>query len=149
MTTIVYRDGIMAADTAVFDRGTYCGKATKIWRNSAGWLFGGAGALGDIAIYRDWFMAGMTGETPKFEENRSEGLAVDPEGRMFWHGTESRHVQIEGPYAAIGTGFQIALGALYMGATAEQAVEMACDLDAITRRPTTILRLKEPPDAVE
>ena len=135
MTTVVYRDGKMVGDSAVFDRGCYVGAVNKVFRNDGGWLLGGAGRLGEMAAYRDWFMAGMIGAAPEINEDDSEMLIVSPEGKAYWYGTSGRHVEIAGNFHAIGSGFRIAMGALHAGANAWRAVEICAELDEMTRGP--------------
>lgn len=130
---------MLAADSAVFDRGCYCGSATKAWRGPDGSIAAGAGSLGDIMTFRDWFVAGETGERPTFKSD-SEAMIIRPDGRMLWFG-EKAECELEGPFLAAGSGFRIAMGALHAGASAERAIEISCDLDENTRRPITVLRL--------
>jgi len=139
MTTIVYRDGILAADTAVFDRGTYCGQAIKITSAPSGLVAGSAGCMGDAAALRDWVLDGAAGDPPKWRDEDSEGILIQ-NGVVYWIGPGQKKIAYDAaPYIAIGSGFQVAMGALAMGASAERAVEIACDLDNRTRRPVTVL----------
>lgn len=139
MTTIVYRDGVMAGDTAMMDRGTYCGQYQKVCRADDGKLLGVCGCLGTVADLRDWFMAGAEGDPPAFKDEDSEGLLVHPTGRAEWIGPKQKRLDIEGPFHAIGSGFRVAMGAMAAGADAERALEIACDLDIYTRRPIMTL----------
>lgn len=138
MTTIAYRDGVMAGDTAVTDRGTYCGASRKVFHHG-GALLGFCGCLGAMAQVRDWFLAGAEGEPPELSGD-SEGLIIRTDGKAEWLGPPRKRVEIDGDYFAIGSGFQIAMGALAAGASAERAIEIACDMDVLTRRPITILK---------
>jgi hypothetical protein len=145
MTTIAYRDGILAADRAIFDRDTYCGETLKIHRANGGEIGGVAGCFGDASTFRQW-MASLDGVDlsgpPSFEHENSEALFLTPDGRCFWIGPGKRWVQQHGPFFAIGSGFRIAMGALAAGASAEQAVKIACDLDSYTRGPVDTLKLE-------
>lgn len=142
MTTIVYRDGIMAADTAIFDRGTYCGTGRKIARAPDGTLGGGAGAWGDVAALLDWIDTGAEGSPPKIDgDAESEYLWARTNGDIWWAGPGSLPTLVNSPWAAVGSGFRIAMGALAHGATAEQAVLICADLDNLTRRPIDVLHL--------
>lgn len=138
MTTIAYRDNIMAGDTAMTDRGTYCGQYRKIYE-MRGALLGVCGCLGEVAKLRDWFIAGTDTAPPEFTSDDSEALLVHLSGRVEWIGHPGRRMDITGDFHAIGSGFRLALGAMSAGATAEQAVEIACDLDIYTRRPIDVL----------
>jgi hypothetical protein len=141
MTTIAYRAGIMAADTAVFDRGCYCGQATKIFRTIDGRLGGVTGCMGDSTAFRDWFTAGADGEPPEFKDEESEGVIAYPDGRVEWIGHGRKRYAFENAeFHALGSGFRIAMGALHAGMDAVRAIEIACDLDNNTRRPIIVLR---------
>jgi len=143
MTTICYRDGVLAADTAIFDRGCYQGETVKIFRASDGRIGGLAGCFGDSAMFRDWFAKGATGEVPEFKDGDSEGLIVYPGGKVEWVGQKQKRIEMFAPFHALGSGFCVALGALYAGASAQRAVEIAGTLDNHTRGPFTVFRLGE------
>jgi hypothetical protein len=136
MTTVVYRDGVMAGDTAVFDRGVYCGQVTKIFKSPAGSLAAVAGCLGDSVAMKEWVEERHAlGAPPEFGDDDSEGLLVEPDGSVFWIGPKQKRIKVDGPFHAIGSGFRIAIGALHAGADAVRAVEIAADVDNHTRRP--------------
>lgn len=144
MTTIVFRDGVLAADTAVFDRGCYCGQTEKIFKSPNGSLFGAAGAIGDLIRFKEWMLAGEPeADRPQFKDEDSEAVVIRPDGTVHWFGTRD-HAQINSAdnYYAIGSGFLIAMGAMAHGATAEEAINIAADLDSRTRRPLKILKLE-------
>lgn len=143
MTTIIYRDGVMAGDTAVFDRGTYCGETRKVFRNEAGALLGVCGCMSALAQLRDWFMAGADGDPPELKDQDSEGLLIRPDGVAEWIGAGRKRIEMAGAYFAIGSGFHVAMGALAAGAPAIRAAEIACDLDNHTRRPIDVVHVNE------
>jgi hypothetical protein len=142
MTTIVYRDGMLSADTAVFDRGTYCGQGRKIAKAADGTIGGGAGAWGDVAALLNWLDSGAEGSPPTIANDAdSEYLWVRPNGDVWWAGSGSLPTLMNVPWAVAGSGFRIAMGALAHGATAEEAVLICADLDNLTRGPVDVLRL--------
>jgi hypothetical protein len=67
---------------------------------------------------------------------------VGPDGRAWWVHKGALVTELHGEYFAIGSGFRLAMGALAMGATAMQAVEVCCDLDDMTRRPMMALSIE-------
>lgn len=142
MTTIVFRDGILAADRAIFDRETYCGETLKIFRSECGAIGGLAGFMGDSATFRDW-MAAPGGiaidQPPEFQHQDSEALVITKAGDCYWIGPGKRWAKQLAEYHVIGSGFRIAMGALAAGVSAEQAVKIACDLDTYTRGPVDLL----------
>lgn len=149
MTTIAYRDGILAGDQAIFDRDTYCGQTVKIHRAGCGAIGGVAGCFGDLSIFREWMNNGAVlklalTNPPEFQHLDSEALVIDTDGSVYWIGHGKRWVQQCAPFFALGSGFRIAMGALAAGASASKAVLIACDLDAYTRGPVNTLKLDGP-----
>lgn len=142
MTTIAYRDGVLAADTAVHDRGVYCGEVTKIYQYRDGTMGGAAGCLGDVAAMREFIASGGMNEPPEFKDEDSEGILIRPWGKVEWIGEKRKRIELTGEFFAIGSGFKLALGAMHAGADAIRAVEIAAHLDNHTRAPLTILRSK-------
>lgn len=147
MTTIAYRDGILAADQAIFDRDTYCGQTVKIHRASCGAIGGLAGCFGDSSTFREWMSRAVIvdfnlNEPPAFKDESSEALVVKPDGSVYWIGPGKRWAQQHGAFFAIGSGFRVAMGALAAGASASEAVSIACDLDCYTRGPVDTLELR-------
>lgn len=142
VTTIVYRDGILASDSGVFDRGVLVARTPdKIWRNPDGSLAGFTGCFGDLAKFREWMQGGCEGDAPDMQDD-CEGLQIMPDGTVYWYGDKARKIRQDGPFFPIGAGFRIAIGALHMGATAEQAVQICCDLDDSTAGPVYTLELE-------
>lgn len=133
MTTIVYRDGVMAADSRAYagdkqpigfkrkihklDDGTMIG-ATSVWPGA------GEGII-------EWWKAGCPKDF-KLPDSFTM-LAVKANGEVYY-ASNSPFVSgpLSGDWWAIGSGEQYAAGALAMGATPYVAVAIASDLDAWT-----------------
>ncbi|MBO6510136.1 MAG: hypothetical protein JJ979_16935 [Roseibium sp.] len=143
MTTIVYREGTLAADSGVFDRGVQCGTVRKIAKSPSGSMGGVAGCLGDSAAFLGWLKSGAEGEPPEFKDDESEGILVSPDGKVEWIGRGRKRFEIKADYYAIGSGFAVAMGALEAGAGATTAIRIACKLDVYTSLPFTHLHLNE------
>jgi hypothetical protein len=78
MTTIAYRDGVLAADTLLTSSAMRNGYARKI-RERDGMLAGASGTLAQMQTFLDWFDAGMTGDPPSMafdKENCAEALVI-------------------------------------------------------------------------
>ncbi len=144
MTTIAVRDGIMAADSAIVDGGICVGSVPKLHRISCG-VMGGAGKWSEVLMFRDWLdECGPDPKTfpDKIRDTDTSVLLLCKDGRLLCLEGRSQW-EIDAPYQAIGTGFQIALGAMAAGASAERAVEIACDLDVNARRPVIVVKAAE------
>lgn len=144
MTTIVWRDGVMAADSRGYG-GDKCpiGQKQKIRRLEDGTLVGcSSNTPGQPEAVLDWYAAGADIEkAPKFPENRFRFLAVKPDGMAFL-GEDSFYLAgpLRAEFYAVGSGQEYALGALHMGASAERAVQIAVELDVWSGGAITVLR---------
>ena len=148
MTTIAYRDGLMAADSGNWLSNVTYRSALKIARGPDGSLHGVAGNAGEGCEYLRWVEAGMEGDPPKPEvTNREDGsgafiaLVVPPEGDVvrLWtaFGFEDHH---DVPFIAIGAGSELAIGAMAAGASAEQAVEIVAQHSGYAALPVRVVR---------
>lgn len=130
MTIIVYRDGVIAADTQVVggeDPGYRVGFGPKVHKIKGG-LVAYAGCSGASLSARRWLEGGRKGDIP-----------ASPDGCVIWFpdgggisligdGMESV-VDFDAPYFAWGSGEPFALAAMWMGADASKAVEAAIAYD--------------------
>ena len=141
MTTIAYRNGVLAADTALFHNSLYCGMVDKI--NKVGdFVYGFAGSLTAANQVWNWLLSGGDeGSKPNFTES-VEVLRIDLDGYVCLALSDLTFRPWYGEFFAIGSGSEAAYGAMEAGANAEKAVKVACKLDAYTREPIKILKVK-------
>lgn len=142
MTTIAYRDGVLAADSLTTRGGTIDGHVRKIDRRDDGLLIAATGSLAYNSMFRAWALAGMAGDPPKSpneDAGGGTGVLFWPDGRVEFYEAEGRF-SLDAPYHAIGCGFQIALGAMFAGADAETAVRAAVAHDTCTGGEVIVLR---------
>jgi hypothetical protein len=128
MTVIAYRDGVMAADSLVGNNeGLIVGDIAKLARREDGSLAGCAGHAGDVAGFRDWFLAGSKGSWQAIDKDHGfAAIIVSPQGQVTLVDQNGRGYRVEAPFYARGVGAELACGAMAMGARADQAVEVAC-----------------------
>jgi hypothetical protein len=143
MSVVVYRDGVMAADTRAWSGhgGVPMGRKIKIERLDDGTLIGATSAdVGANEALRKWYKEGAD---PDLDIGCKDGfsfIAVAPDGKaMIAIGTLKLSGPIEGEYFAIGSGCEFALGAMLHGASAVEAVETACTLSMTCALPATVL----------
>lgn len=131
MTTIAYRDGVLASDSDA-GRGDYrcAGGSTKIFRTREG----ACGVTGSIArgmLLVRW----LTAEKPEGEcpiaSDEFTVIHVKRDGTVDLHEDGGVH-QPTFKFMAWGSGMPAALGALYAGATAAEAVQIAMKVDPHT-----------------
>lgn len=141
MTVVVYRAGIMAADSGTTFNGRIIGGVQKIVRSVDGSLGGAGGDSSDCEAFRRWFEAGGPAETiPKLtnEDGDFDGMIVTREGKLFMIDGSLIPVRLTAPFYALGSGAPIAIGAMYMGASAEQAVEAAIEYNCYCHGPMQV-----------
>lgn len=143
MTTIAYRDGIIACDSLVTAGGVRVGAVDKIVR-SGPLLAGAAGSLGPCQKFLRWVRSGedLMEDFEDFDEG-SEGFVVFADGSIASFDDDGR-CDYRAPYIAIGSGASFALGAMAHGASAEEAVRAASEHDTLTGLPIQTLAATTP-----
>lgn len=145
MTTIAANRTMMAADSFVTD-----GNRTVKMLKKHGIIVGYAGDFFYANALAAWVLGGREGPLPPAPDEKWSDEADKPGDTallilrktglslMDGRGTE---VALDGDYAAIGTGAEIALGALWAGKTPAEAVEAAATHDSNTKLPVHTLHL--------
>ena len=137
MTTIVYRDGVLATDSGSTSDGIHICTVRKIGRTAQGGLVALTGDSVECAMALKWFENGV-GEAPNTD---CGGLLIHADGSVHAIGRACCTVPIQGPFHARGSGYAISLGAMAAGATAERAISIACQFDCYSVGPVQIERL--------
>lgn len=147
MTTITYRDGIMAADSRAFaGHSMPIGAKRKIHRLPDGGMIGvSTNRAGMAEALIAWVRGGADPkDAPQMGEKKFSILWVKSDGGVFYACDEFAFSgPLKGDFWAIGSGDGIALGIMAMGGSAKRAVELVCDraLDPWSARPIATLRL--------
>jgi len=134
MTTIAYRDGIIAADSQVTLRDLNLGRQQKI--STAGdYILAHAGELWTFAGLVEW-LTKHDANPAKFPANLSNKendgnqvfstLVLHKENLFIIESGTLMPMNV--PFHAIGSGCELALGAMAAGAGALEAVRTACQL---------------------
>lgn len=153
MTTIAYKDGLMACDSCWTYGGTVDTLTTKITRLASGALFGTAGQNDARSLVSLIDKVKTPNQLPSYEALLSLradvlGLLVLPKGRVYkiattiispenWDDQMDDYGlwEISGPFAAVGSGGDMALVAMDCGKSARDAVRIACKYDPNSRGP--------------
>jgi hypothetical protein len=148
MTTIAYRDGIVASDSLYsMSDGRIYQWHKKIWRFPNGIIYGAAGDDDDRAL-RELFENTSPPNVPDRSDiaecrSNTHAIVVYPDGKAWliecelqmvqgqpvWMGSAS---ELAHPFMAVGSGGAYAHAAMQMGATAEQAIKEAIKSDCFT-----------------
>lgn len=144
MTTIAYRDGILAADSKITYGGAeYVKGYHKIWKSEPEGIM--VGFTGDVAMgsaFKRWALNTSFAKIPDCPLDLGrKGCVAD--GIIVIKLTGGKHQVLEyngggvidwgiAPFLAWGSGWLIAVGALEAGVSAEQAVTIAARRDVFT-----------------
>jgi hypothetical protein len=131
MTTIAYRNGILAADTQFTDSSgwTLAGTVSKLFRLRDGSIVGISGALETGEAFVNWMDGDQAGDRPTVGDT-TRCIHLSEGGVVVYEGTG--RYSPKGDFMAWGSGFPVALGAMHMGAEAFHAVEVAAKYDPHT-----------------
>lgn len=142
MTTIAYRDGVLAADTLATWGDSRDGRCTKIAKRGPV-LAAGAGSMAQVQAFLDWFRAGMKGDPPPAQagDNSAFCYLIEPSGWFLMWGPRGWE-RSRDDALALGSGGEYARGAMSAGATAEEAVAIAILHDVKSGGPITVLSVR-------
>ena len=162
MTVIAYRAGVMACDSCWASNGTQNVSAIKIVRLSSGALLGSAGDNDCRGMYELLDRVKDPRKLPSRADLAAtkidyDGLLALPKGGVYQI-TTGKHTDAGYPddddadygvwpaatmggYAACGSGADYALSAMDAGATAREAVVIACRRNIYCRLPVHVLKL--------
>ena len=136
MTTVAYRNGVLAADSRLNWDDAYATSMTKLTKLPDGSWLSTAGAMQDGERLRKWYEKGAVAS--RYPKKMSiQGLLLAPDGSVWMFDDDGR-IRVEensDHFVAIGSGAPAALGAMQMGAGAVQAVEIAAKIDLATGLP--------------
>ena len=122
MTVVVWDGKTLATDRQAND-GSMKWEAEKAWYVGTDHIVSGIGVLGSILKMRDWFVSGADPATLNVQPNSAELIVVSSEG-LSVISSNGTSVELSAPMA-FGEGREYALGAMAMGATAQEAVQIA------------------------
>ena len=139
MTTVAYKDGVLAGDTRIT-----CGdlitpeRATKVFKLSNGALLGAAGTLRNAHTLRRAIENGH----PLPDVKGVDAVMITPDGTIYCYDRDAWN-EINAPYHAIGSGCEYAYTALWLGHDAITAVKAGIQFDKNSGGKVMAVRLKE------
>lgn len=132
MTTIAYRDDVLCADTQVTWGSTVDGYTQKVFaKGPLLYALTGNGAVAHL--FRDWIESGAKYNPPQLGDgdNSASGF-IFPGDDLILHFHSGHVCSLRLPFYAAGSGADLALGAMAMGATAYEAIMVAKRFDIHT-----------------
>ncbi len=148
MTTVAFRDGILAADSRYSDGNVGITRGPKLFRKKVGkrgkeHLIGICGSVYAALVFVDWY-----GTDNKELHKQLLGMDDDQFEVIVWDGRVLkcsnymlRLTEIHEPYYAIGSGGVHAITAMDCGKSAAQAIQMAMKRDSNTGGRIVTMRL--------
>lgn len=131
MTTIAYRDGILACDSLYSRGGWAMGVCQKVWKTCDGRLIGVCGDFAHALRLVHWLRqpeSKRTGDRPTLDKDTGTVVEVMPNGKARYYEFGHWHPQTN-RYWAVGSGSIAALVAMDMGADATGAIKAAIRRD--------------------
>lgn len=140
MTTVAFKDGVMASDSRYSETSVGATKGPKVFRKMIGTrkdkpvLIGIAGDVFAAMLFVDWYGTNNVDLHKTLTEMTDDGFAV-----IIWDGKRlleanryCRPCEVGEHYYAIGSGGVHAITAMDCGKSAIQAVQMAAKRDTAT-----------------
>lgn len=127
MTTVAYRDGVLAADSRATNNGwVENDREVKVRKLADGRLIGLLGECIEIDPFLDWLTGGEKGPQPEMPNARVIVVGRNGARRIF---EKKGFYREAGFLMAWGTGMPAAMGAMHAGAEAVGAIRAACKVD--------------------
>lgn len=125
MTTIAYRNGVLAGDRQTNNGGIVTGTTRKVWKEQ-GLLFGVAGSISALQNVMKW-SKGKRKSLPFMSTLLSYScIVVSKRGSIFVFSSEDKEGCIlTTDIFALGSGGDLALGAMMHGASPKRSIELA------------------------
>lgn len=156
MTTITYKNDIMAADSGLYDDdGHYYGSVEKIFRLKDGSLLGCSGDGDQRLLIALLNATGSDISKSQLIEAGASGhlLLAEPDGSVYYidiwiadtpNGVSDAAVnKVEHTHYAVGAGGKVASGLMAAGLTAEQAIQAVMGENVFNRAPIQVKKLYE------
>lgn len=131
MSVVAWRDGVVAADW-MLTAGTLQCSVRKVWRLEDGSVIAGVGQYEQVLALVEWWRKGRPVEgSPVRRMKEVKATIVVARGRGCWYWWEEMNhgmdlgLKVRGKFMAWGSGAEVAMGAMAMGASAVRAVEVA------------------------
>lgn len=111
----------------------------KLTKLPGGSIIGCAGEVPDILRLTAWLMDGQQQKPPRIRSALAM-LQLMPNGEVLYWTEELEPHPIDVP-ASVGSGAELALGAMLAGASPRQAIDIACQRDPMSGGKITVLSL--------
>lgn len=147
MTTVAYKDGVIAGDGLCTHASYVSSRSFQKIVATDSHLAGISGQADYGAAFLEWVKAGCDPKHIPLSATKTTGdidaFVVDASGNVTAYGQDMMPLSLGRPkFYAVGSGWAFAIGAMAMGASAEQAVRIAAKFDTATGGKIVTRRLK-------
>lgn len=129
MTVIAWDGKTLAADKQGESGGLKC-IVTKIFKLGTGELIGISGTLSEGLAAIQWYKDGALPDKYPISKDSESSMIVISNGVIHKYEDHYKPFIIQNRFYAFGSGRELAIGAMAMGADAETAVEIACQYES-------------------
>lgn len=149
MTTIAYKDGILAADTQLTISDTKLLSDDKIRLLNKDTILAAAGDLGSVLIAEKFFAQENweNATRPTIEKGKDDDNTLDAiliyKGKPYMVDGLLIPEPIKHPHYAVGSGWKFAMAAMHSGMSAPDAVKFASELDVYTNNRVRYINVSE------
>ena len=156
MTTIAYKDGVLASDSRATAGGMIVSEKAEKLFNVHGYLVGIAGSAAEGVAFVSWLekhvlSQQVSSDLPQIEVIMPEpsddedfyALVIFPDGRVFMYEGGSHCYPIQDDFYSIGSGSPFAMTAMSLGSSAIDAVQVAKKFDCYSGGEIKSLKTKE------
>lgn len=149
MTTIAYREGVVAADSRETWEGEAAGttvaRCAKLFRKKVGRrdvVLATAGATYSGMLFVDWYGSGKEPPSALLDLDSEEDfdVLILDRGKVSLTNHLCRPIEVLDSFTAIGSGRKAALAAMHCGRSAREAVRIACLIDPYSAPPIVTMR---------
>lgn len=153
MTTIAYRDGVVAADSAETGVDGVIMRCDKLFRKKFGKrniVIATAGDTYSGMVFVDWYGSGKPapGTLTSLGADEDFEVLVFDRGEVWTCNHLCCLVEVIEPYVAIGSGRAHAVTAMDCGRSAKEAVRLACLRNSYSRLPISTMTVSVNPRRV-
>ena len=143
MTTVAYRNHVLVSDSQQSIGGhIISGVARKLWRSPSGSVFASVGSAAKCAR----LIKGIENGVADYAVFRyDDGAVIEMSATaLIYHASDGPLELDPDHFYAYGSGATAALGAMHMGATAQQAVRIAAKVDPATNSRLMVFKRPRP-----
>lgn len=149
MTILIYRDKVLAADTAIWSGNIIVGHIkNKIRSTPNGYLVGCTGPNNACEVFHEWALRGfLDGDRPApfDDKDKFAALVVHTDGRVQMFNGRMEAAFYDLPFVAEGSSIEFAYGCLHSGKSAEETVRLMIEHTDAGGGEVVVLRLEDEP----